>query len=390
MNCKIDRAWAEVNLDNIAHNIGEIKRIIGRNTEIMAVVKADAYGHGVMEVAGTVLESGASRLGVSTLDEAIQLRKRGIDAPILIFSYTSPERADEILDFDVTQTVFSRDLAEALSAAAVKKGRTAKIHIKVDTGMARVGFMSGYSAVKNIEEISKLPGIMIEGLFTHFASADEEDRSYTDMQFERFTSIIDELARVGIHIPVKHCCNSAATLRFPEMHLDMVRPGIIIYGLYPSDEVDWGSTVLKPAMAFKANVGMVKSIEPDTFISYGRIFKTARESIIATVPVGYADGFARCLTGKGRILVRGRHAPVVGRICMDQCMIDVTDIEGVSVGDEVVIFGDQGKNRISVEEIAGMMGTINYEVVCIVGKRIPRVYIRGEKVKNVHNYLIDN
>lgn len=390
MNCKIDRAWAEVSLDNIAHNIGEIKRMVGKNTEIMAVVKADAYGHGVMEVAGTVLENGASRLGVSTLDEAIQLRENGIDAPILVLSYTSPERADEILDFNVTQAVFSHDIAEALSASAVKKGKNVKIHIKVDTGMTRVGFMPGYSAVKNIERISKLPGIVIEGLFTHFASADEKDTSYTEMQFERFTSIIDELARIGIHIPVKHCCNSAATLRFPEMRLDMVRPGIAVYGLYPSDDVDWGMVELKPAMAFKANVGMVKNVEKNTFVSYGRIFKTTRESIIATIPVGYADGFARRLTGRGRVLIRGRHAPVVGRVCMDQCMIDVTGIEEVSVGDEVVIFGSQGQNRISVEEIAGMMGTINYEVVCIVGKRIPRVYIREGKVKSVRNYLIDN
>lgn len=389
MDHVIDRTWAEISLDNIERNCREISKSVSRGTQIMAVVKADAYGHGVLEVAKTVLNSGASRLGVSTLDEAIQLRQNGIDSPILVFSGSLPSRAQEIVEYDITQTVFNYDIAFAISEVAKTKATKAKIHIKIDTGMTRVGFMSGYSAVKNIMEIQKLPGITIEGIFTHFASADEDDTAYTQLQFDRFMNIIDELGRIGIHIPVKHCCNSAAMLRFPNMHLDMVRPGLIMYGLYPSDDVKWRSIDLKPAMMLKANISHIKSVEKDTFISYGRIFKTNRESIIATVPVGYADGYTRLLSGKGRVLIKGEYAPVVGKICMDQCMVDITGIDGVKTGDEVVLFGSQEGRHISVEEIAERIGTINYEVVCVVGKRVPRIYVKEGKVKKVLNYLID-
>lgn len=389
MEYKLNRAWAEINLDNIAHNVREIKNLINKKTEIMAAVKADAYGHGVFEVVRELLENEVSRLAVSMLDEAIQLRLRGIKVPILILSYTDPARAEEILEYDVTQTVFSFDLAEALSRAAVKMGKEVKIHIKVDTGMTRVGFMPGYSAVENIIAISRLPGIIIEGLFTHFASADEEDDIYTKMQFEKFMSIINELSRVGVHIPVKHVANSAATIRFPFMHLDMVRPGIILYGLYPSPK-EQNKLDLKPAMTFKANIILVKDVEKETSISYGRIFKTRQKSRIATIPVGYADGFARVLSNRAKVLVNGEFAPVVGRICMDQCMIDVSGLNSqVKVGDEVVIFGKQGDNEITIEDVASLMETINYEVICIIGKRIPRVYIKSGKVSNVLNYLLE-
>lgn len=389
MDYKFNRAWAEVNLDNIAHNVKEIRRIVDKKVEIMGVVKADAYGHGVMEIARTLLENGVTRLAVSMLDEAIQLRQNGIKVPILILSYTDPVRAEEIVLNDVTQTVFSHDLAEALSEAAVKHHRNVKIHIKIDTGMTRVGFMPGYSAVKNVVQISKLPGIIIEGLFTHFASADEADKSYTYMQFERFMSIVGELNRIGVYIPVKHVCNSAALIEFPEMHLNMVRPGIALYGLYPSDEVDKTKIDLRPAMSLKANVILVKDVEKDTFISYGRIFKTSRNSRIATIPIGYADGYTRLLTGKGKVLLNGQLAPIVGRICMDQCMVDITDIEGdVKVGDEAVLIGKQKDNEIKVEDLAKSVGTINYELVSIIGKRIPRVYLKEGKIYNVLNNLI--
>ena len=230
MDYKLNRAWAEIDLDAIAHNTREIKKLTGNRVEMMGVVKADAYGHGVLEVVRTLLDNGVAQLAVSMLDEAIQIRKMGIDVPILVLSYTDPARADEIVLNRVTQTVFSMDLAQALSAAAVRLGKDVKIHVKVDTGMTRVGFMPGYSAVKNIMEIAKMPGIILEGIFTHFASADESDSSYTIMQFERFMSLCTELARVGIHIPVKHVCNSAAILQYPEMYLDVVRPGVILYG----------------------------------------------------------------------------------------------------------------------------------------------------------------
>mgnify|MGYP006288178569 CR=1 FL=1 len=389
MEYKLNRAWAEVNLDNIASNVHEIKRIAGKKTQIMGVVKADGYGHGVMETTKTLLDNGVSFLAVSMLDEAIQLRKNGIDVPILILSYTDPKRAEEIINYNVTQAVFSHDLASALSEASIKLNKNVKIHIKIDTGMTRVGFMPGYIAVKSVSQISKLPGIIIEGLFTHFACADEKNESYTQMQYERFTSIISELSRIGIHIPIKHVANSAAIIKFPQMELDLVRPGIILYGLYPSEDVDIDKINLKPAMTLKANVILVKDVEAGTSVSYGGVFTTERPSRLATIPIGYADGYTRLLTGKGKVLINEEVAPVVGRICMDQCVVDVTDLKkDVSVGDEVVLFGKQGNKEIKVEEVAKQIGTINYEVVSLIGKRIPRVYIKGGKVDKILNYLI--
>lgn len=389
MDYKLNRAWVEIDLEAIAHNVREIKRVTGNKVEMMGVVKADAYGHGVSEVVRTLLDNGVTQLAVSMLDEAIQIRKMGIDVPVLVLSYTDPVRSEEIVFYNVTQTVFSLDLARTLSAAAVKLGKSVKIHVKVDTGMTRVGFMPGYSAVKNIMEISKLPGVIVEGIFTHFASADESERDYTEMQFRKFMSVCGELARVGIHIPIKHVCNSAGIIQYPQMYLDMVRPGIILYGLYPSREVDRNIIRLKPAMTLKANVILVKDVEKDTCISYGRTFRTSRPSRIATLPIGYADGYPRLLSNKGRVLINGESAPIVGRICMDQCMADVTDLKHeVRVGDEAALFGCQNGEAISVEEVAEAIGTINYEIVCIIGKRIPRVYIKDGRICSVLNYLI--
>lgn len=389
MEYKLNRAWAEINLDNIAHNIREIRRITNKNAEIMGVVKADAYGHGVMEVTKTLLDNGVTRLAVSMLDEAIQLRRNGIEVPILVLGYTDPVRVNEIIENDVTQSVFSQELALALSNEAVRQHKKVKIHIKIDTGMTRIGFLPGYSAVKNVAQISKLPNIIIEGLFTHFASADEPDREYTLMQFERFISICSELQRIGIHIPVKHCANSAGIIEYPQMHLDMVRPGIIQYGMYPSEDVDKTKISLKPAMTLKANVILVKEVEKNTPVSYGRIFTTQRTSKIATIPIGYADGYSRMLSNKGKVLIHGQYAPVVGRVCMDQCMVDVSDLDcDVEVGDEVVLIGSQGENEISAEDVAQLIGMINYELVCIVGKRIPRAFIKDGMISKILNYLI--
>jgi len=389
MDYKLNRAWAEIDLDAIAHNVCEIKRVIGKSVEMMGVVKADAYGHGVLEVVRALLDNGVTQLAVSLLDEAIQIRKMGIKVPILILSYTDPARAEEIVSNDVTQTVFSHDLAQALSAAAVKLGKSAKIHVKLDTGMTRVGLKPGCCAVKNIMEFDKLPGLIIEGLFTHFASADEVEKDYTMMQLECYMSVCSELGRVGIHIPLKHVCNSAGIIQYPEMHLDMVRPGIILYGLYPSQQVDKEKMQLKPAMTLKAKVIMVKDVEQDTCISYGRTFRTSRPSRIATIPIGYADGYTRLLSNKGRMLVNGEYAPIVGRVCMDQCMIDVTDLKHeVHVGDEVVLFGSQNGACISVDEVAADIGTISYEVVSIISKRVPRIYLKDGRICSVQNYLI--
>lgn len=388
----LNRSWAEVDLNCIAHNVKEIRKHTDKNTVIMGVVKADAYGHGVFEVSKILIENGVSRLAVSMLDEAIQLRKAGIHVPILVLSYTDPRRASEIVEYDITQTIFSHELAENLSREAVKRDRPVKIHIKIDTGMSRIGFPPGYSAVKNVVKISKLPGIIVEGLFTHFARADEKDPSYTYSQFEKFMSICNELQRIGIHIPIKHVANSAAVIMFPQMHLDMVRPGIILYGLYPSNEVDKSRLDLKPAMTLKSNIISIRHLEPGTPVSYGGTFVTQRDSYIATIPIGYADGYSRLLSGKARVLVRGHYAPVVGRICMDQCMVDVTDLvqQGIDIrmGDEVVLFGQQQGKSIPVEELAAAIGTINYELVCLIGKRIPRIYKKNGTVTEVLNYLL--
>lgn len=389
MNSKMNRAWAEINLDNIAYNVRQIKRRIGKMTEIMAVVKADAYGHGVIETVPTLLENGVSRLAVSMLDEAIQLRELGIKVPILVLSYTDPVRAEEIIRYNITQTVFSHDLPRALSKAAVKMGKEARIHIKIDTGMTRVGFKPGYEAVKDVVQISSLPGIVIEGLFSHFSSADEDDPGYTMMQYERFESIVNELNRIGIIIPVKHISNSAAIMQYPNLDLQMVRPGIILYGLYPSEQLKKTAIDLKPAMELKANVILVKDVEANVPVSYGRTYVTKRKTTIATLPIGYADGYSRLLSNRGRVLINGEYAPVIGNICMDQCMVDVTDIkQPVKTGDEAVLIGSQGGKSITADEIANLTNTINYEVVCLIGKRIPRVYIKNGEVVKVVNYLI--
>ena len=422
----LNRSWAEVNLDQLAANVQLIRRSVHRSCEIMGVVKADAYGHGVLQSAPVMLANGVSRLAVSMLDEAIELRLAGLDVPILVLGFTDPRRAREILTHKITQTVYSRDLAQALSDAAAAMDCEARIHIKVDTGMGRVGFLAGYQAVKEITWIRALPGIVIEGMYTHFATADEENVQFVWQQFEQFMSISDELNRIGLSIPIKHVCNSAATMRFPAMHLDMVRPGLILYGMVPPG-CPGAWTDLKPAMTLKTSVVLNKTVPPDFSISYGRLFSTDRESQIATIPIGYADGYSRRLTGRAEVLVHGQRAPVVGRICMDTCMIDVSAIKGSPVipGDEVVLFGSQPRfdqprrsddspfepldlsqntasisvdemdlsqttASISVDEMAGWMETINYEVTCLIGRRVPRAYLTGDALSHVRNYLLES
>lgn len=386
MNNK-SRAWAEINLDAIAHNVKEIRRVTNPHSEIMGVVKADAYGHGVREVANTLIENGVTRLAVSMVDEAIELRQDGIKVPLLVLGYTDPSRADEIIDYDITQTVFSHELARALSDAATARNTKIKIHIKIDTGMGRVGFLPGYSAVKDVTEINKLSGLVIEGIFTHFAVADEDENNdeYTKHQFELFTNICTELSRVGIHIPVKHVANSAAIIRFPNMHLDMVRAGIILYGLHPSPVTDCGKIDLQPAMSLKARVTNVKTLEPGASVSYGRTYKTEEESRVATVSIGYADGYLRAFGNKAEMVINNCRCPVRGRVCMDQTMVDVTSMgDNVKVGDKVELFGPE----IPVDELAALADTINYELICLIGKRVPRIYYKDGKIFNVRNFIV--
>ncbi len=383
-----NRAWVEINLENIAHNIKEVRKLISKDVKIMAVVKADAYGHGFLETSRMLLQGGADYLAVAFIDEAKQMRKNGIDAPIIILGYTAPEYAYDMVNLNITQTVYDYNAAKAISEAAVLMGREAKIHIKVDTGMARIGFTVSNEAINTVMSISTLPMLEIEGIYTHFASSEEQDTGFTDYQFDRFIDFCKKLEDIGLQIPIKHACNSSAVIRFPHMHLDMVRPGIMLYGLNPSSDVYAGKVTLKPAMELKAKIVYIKTVPAGTHVSYGRLYTTEKETKIATIPLGYADRCSRVLTGKAKMSTNGELVPVIGRICMDYCMVDVTNIDDIKVGDEVIVFGKKGDSSIFVEDIAENIGTISYEIVSVIGKRIPRVYLRDGKVVSVLNYLV--
>lgn len=383
------RAWAEVNLDAIASNMREIRRITSPSAKIMAVVKADAYGHGFLETAKTLLDNGADCLAVAMLQEAKQLRSRGIDVPILILGATDADAVEDILDFDIIPNVFSYEFAKALSYAAEKKDKPAKIHIKIDTGMTRIGFVASdgdnHDIIEEILRISRLPYLEVDGIFSHFATADETDRTFTDIQFRRFMAVCDALEKRGLHIPCRHICNSAGIMMYPEMHLDMVRPGIILYGLYPSEEVDRSRLALTPAMTLKAQISLVKTVNENREVSYGKTYITDKKTKIATVPIGYADGYPRRLSGKAKMAVGTTPVSVIGRICMDQCMIDVTNVNTINAGDEVTIFG---ADTVTADDLAKWAETIHYEIVCVIGKRIPRIYISNGKAVKVLNYLL--
>ena len=382
--------WAEINLDNLKYNMKEIRKI-SKSRDIIGVVKADAYGHGALEVSKVILENGATALAVATSSEAVQLRKGGIKAPVMILGYTPVELLDEIIENDVQQTIYSYDAALNLSRTAREKNKTAKIHIAVDTGMGRIGFLPNEESINEVIKISKLPNITIEGMFSHFSTSDEKDKKYSLYQLENFNWFYDKLKKNGININVRHIANSAAIIDMPGIHFEAVRPGIILYGYYPSDEVNKENLSLKPVMSLKAKISNIKTLPEGKYISYGRKFVTKRKSVIATLPIGYADGFSRGLSGKAKVIVNGNYADVVGRICMDQCMIDVTDIEKVSMNNEVTIMGEYEKKgkklSITADDIAKELGTISYEILCMISKRVPRVYIQGGKVVEVKNYV---
>lgn len=379
--------WAEIDLKAIAQNVRALRRITNSEARLMAVVKANAYGHGVIEVARRALESGADVLGVARLNEGIALRKAGFDAPTLIFGYTPPALTKKLLEFDLTQTVWSYQTAAALSAA-VAASKALKVHLKVDSGMGRLGLLpdccrlsaldanSPAKALGEVEAIASLAGLRLEGVYTHFAAADSTDKSYTSKQFEIFAEFLDEIRKAGLDIPVCHAANSAAIIDLPETHLDMVRAGISIYGLYPSDEVDKDRIALQPAMTLKSRVVHLKKVPAGFKVSYGMTHETSKPTTIASVPVGYADGFSRLLSSRGHMLVGGRRAPIVGRVCMDTTMLDVGHVPGIDLEDEVVIFGRQQDASITADEIAASLDTINYEIVSSLTARIPRVYLQ--------------
>ncbi|QZY55766.1 alanine racemase [Crassaminicella profunda] len=379
--------WAEINLDHLAHNMKEIRKVVRKDTLVTAVIKANGYGHGAVEIGETLLQNGADRFAVATLSEALELRRVYKDVPILILGYTPESNAEEIIKNKIIQTIYSLEQAKKFSEKAQELKKEVIFHIKLDTGMSRIGFQPNEGSVSIVKEIANLPNVMLEGMFTHFAVADAVDKTFTYGQYEKFIHFSNRLKTEGINIKVKHVSNSAGIIDLPEMNLDMVRAGVILYGLYPSDEVRKDVIKLKPALALKAKISHVKELDQEIGISYGLKYVTDKKSKIATIPIGYADGFTRMLSGKAEALVAGKKVPVVGRICMDQCMLDVTDVENVQVGDEVILIGTDGNNTILADDIGNLLDTINYEIVCMVGRRIPRVYIKNNEVIKIKDYL---
>ncbi|WP_217593642.1 alanine racemase [Cohnella sp. GbtcB17] len=369
---------AEVSLDAIARNVRLFRENLGIGVRLMAVVKADGYGHGAEATARTAIETGADYLGVALADEAIALRDAGIEAPILILGHSTARAIEAAVRQRIAIAVSSRDMWDDVVSVAGRLGKQAIVHLKVDTGMARLGFQPEKVLAFCLKRSHPL--VTIEGIFTHFADADNPDPSFTRSQFERFVNTIAQLADHGIHIPIKHCCNSAAAMRFPEMHMDMARIGIAMYGLSPLTGAPLPSYPLLEAMQLKTSISYIKKVTENRPVSYGLTYTTTEESSIATLPVGYADGLSRQLSNNGFALVQGVRVPIVGRVCMDQTMIDVTSLPDVKTGDEVTLFGRSGSDRISIHEVASRMGTISYEAVCLIGKRVPRIYTLKDKL----------
>ncbi len=381
-------AWAEINLDNLAHNIREVRRVSRPGCKVSAVIKSDGYGHGAVAIAGTLLENGADRLAVAILSEAIQLRKTYCEPEIMVLGFTPPEQVGAIIENRLIQTLFSIDTAREYNEIAIAKGCKVKVHIKLETGMGRIGMLLSEKSADQIVEISQMPGIEIEGIFTHFAVADEMDKSVTRKQVNKFRSLTHRIESKGVRIPIMHVSNSAGIIDLPEFDMDMVRPGIMLYGLYPSGTVSHEFVKLKEVMSLKARVSHVKELPPGTGISYGHKYFTRGTEIIATLPIGYADGYSRMLTGKAHVLVQGHRVPVVGRICMDQCMVNVTGLD-VKPGDVVTLFGGEEAEKIWIDDVADWLGTNTHEVICRIDKRIPRVYMKGGRTVDIRDYVLE-
>jgi alanine racemase len=370
------RTWLEINLDAVAHNLGVIRSLVGENVEIMAVVKANAYGHGAMEVGRVAVQNGAGYLAVAIVDEALELREGGIKSPILVLGVYGDDPLQECVRQGIIFAVSDLKTVNRLSRIGIKENRKIKVHINVDTGMARLGIPLG-QAIDFIQKVKEVRNVFIEGIFTNFTSADEEDKEPTWRQYQKFSHILSQLKEEGINIPLMHCANSAAILDMPSLKMNLVRPGISLYGLSPFSSVFFNKSFM-PVAEFKTKVVYLQKLGAGSEVGYGRTYITTRPSLIATLPVGYADGYSRLLSNRGKVLVRGTRVPLVGRICMDHCMIDVTEVPGVQIGDEVVIWGKQGQEFISVEEIAKLMGAITYEIVLMVDKaRVPKVFFHN-------------
>ena len=365
--------WAEIDLRAIRSNLHQVQNLLDPATKMMAVVKANAYGHGLVPVAKSCVEAGASYLGVATLDEALELRDHGIKTPILILGQIPYQCAALAIEREIELTVPDRKTAVAVAKAAQEVGKPARVHIKLDTGMGRIGFTADDSSVHDIVHIAGLAGLNIKGIFSHLATADSTDKSYARQQMDAFERYTDRLKKAGVFIPIRHLANSAAIMDLPEAQFDMVRSGIITYGLYPSDEVHKERLSLVPAMRLISRISFLKSLPAGSSVSYGRTFISSQEMQVATVPIGYADGYSRLLSNRAYAVVNHTRVPLIGRVCMDQCMFDVSEVPDVQEGDEIILFGRPG-DGVTADHLAAWMDTINYEIVCMPGSRIPRFY----------------
>ena len=383
------RVWAEVDLDAIWENMVHMKENIAEKTKILAVIKTDGYGHGGVPIA-KMLEQLDFMFGyaAATYEEAHVLREAGVKKPILILGYTFPYCYEELIREEIRPAVYRRDTVEELVAAAAKVGQKAKVHIKVDTGMGRIGITPDEEGLEFVRFLMGHPELEVEGIFTHFAKSDEEDKTSANHQLALFQNFIDRIqTELGLTIPVKHCSNSAAILEMPQANMDMVRAGITTYGLYPSEEVSKDIVPLRAAMSLYSHIVYCKTIHAGQSVSYGGLFTAQKDTRVATIPVGYGDGYPRSLSGKGYVLIRGKKAPILGRVCMDQFMVDISEIPGVMEGDKVTLLGMDGTERITAEELGELSGRFNYEFVCDLGKRIPRVYRQHGEITEVRDYF---
>lgn len=367
--------WAEINLNNLAFNIRQIRRITNENSKILAVVKADAYGHGVVETSQVLLENGADGLGVAILDEAVKLREKGFTAPIVILGYTPESDFPQVVQHNLIQTIYEYSHAELLSREALRQNFRIPVHVKIDTGMGRLGFLPAEDTIDILAEMMELPGIYVEGIYTHLANADVCDSGYTEEQLERYFWFLNKLEERNVKVPIRHAANSAGILNYPQAHLDMVRPGIVLYGLLPYSPME-NAPELKPVMSLKAQIASVKKMPVGSKIGYGCTCELEKNCVIAVLPLGYADGYTRHFSNNCCVLVGGHRVPLLGRVCMDQIMVDVSEIPDVAIGDEAVLLGQQESAEITAEELALQAGTINYEIVCMISHRVPRTYIK--------------
>ncbi len=373
-----NRIYAKIDLDAARHNLNAVYKLIKPDTKVIAVIKTDGYGHGAIPIA-TELEPVEYLYGfaVATAEEALQLRRHGIQKPILILGYVFQEHYPQLIEQEIRLTVFTQEMAEQLAKDAQKLNKDVLIHIKIDTGMNRIGMQAKEESVKIIAQIASLPHIIPEGIFTHFARADEADKSAANEQLIQFEQMIKMTEAAGIHIPYRHCANSAGIIDLPQTHMDLVRAGIILYGLWPSEEVQKERIDLQPVLELLSHVAYVKQLEAGKSISYGGTYTTKKTQTIATIPAGYGDGYPRSLSNQGYVLIHGKKAPIVGRVCMDQFMVDVTDIPQVKTGDKVVLVGKDGEEVITLETLALLSGRFHYEFTCCLSKRIPRVYYKN-------------